>query len=149
MKWKIAGGIAAVAICLAVCIFFRISSWNDIKAYAGMQADCPDVWKDLALRKIHAGQSLQDIEKINKPVLISKYGRYSYLEFTPPAAGLSFMRIGIILKDGRACSAKAGSCTWDHTFFDTLSDSGRMELEKEIHLYVKSLTEHVGQHNGS
>jgi hypothetical protein len=120
---------AAISIfMLSCCIYFRVSSINDVIAYYCMSNEFPDVWKDLALGKVHAGQTLQEIEALNPPLEIRTYGKYSTLSYT---TGFSFNGIGITLKDGIACSAGAGSCTWSYEFFNTLTQSDISELRRE------------------
>ena len=130
-------GVIAILISFS-SVYFRIYSFNDVIAFYCMSNEFPDVWKDLAFGKIHAGQTLQEIEDVNPPLEVRTFGKYSTVSYS---TDFSFNGIEITLRDGIACSAGAGSCTWSYEFFNTLSKQDLDEMRQEQKDYVSEKAE--------
>lgn len=106
------------------CSYFRISSLKDLVAYTQMRKECHPVWKDLAFRRLHAGQDLEEAMRIAKPMRVEKQGEFVVLLYQEP---MHFTGIAVVAKDDRLVSAMAASCTWQHTFFDTMTEEERLD----------------------
>jgi hypothetical protein len=112
-------GLAIVLTFAAIglCWFFGIHSRMDIVAYQAMiHEDYPPIWKDLAWRRIRKGDRLEDLIEEYEPVWREDFGPYVHVSYTTP---YDFNWLGITAKDGRLICAYAGSCTWQHVFFDS------------------------------
>ena len=100
------------------CWYFGINSSRDLKAYAGMALECHPVWQDLALHRICEGQPVDDVIEQTNPVFVVRHGRFVELGYQEP---LSFTAVQIVAMDGKVARAGTASCTWDYTFFDSMS----------------------------
>lgn len=110
----------ALAVAMAIaCSYFRIHSTRDLTAYVGMSFECHPVWKELALHRIQLGQPINVVIAQTKPISIERHGRFVELGYQER---LSFTGVQIIAMDGKLVRASAGSCTWDHTFFDAMNE---------------------------
>jgi len=112
-----------------VCWYFGIHSGRDFKAYVGMALECHPVWRDLALHRIYEGQPVDDVIKQTNPVLVVRHGRFVELGYQEP---LSYTGVQIVAMEGTLARACAGSCTWDYTFFDAMTDSDAKEMSDSI-----------------
>lgn len=110
---------------IVACWWFQIWSFEDALAYEGMRRECHPVWKELQAGSIRQGQSVDALPRQSLPTFSRRFGRYSMLYFdkNPTADGLPFTNLVIIAEDDRLVAAKAGSCTWEKTFFDGWSTS--------------------------
>jgi len=108
-----------------VCWYFGIHSGRDFKAYVGMALECHPVWQDLALHRIYEGQPVEDVIKETNPVLVVRHGRFVELTYQEP---LSFTGVQVVAMDGTLTRACTRSCTWDYTFFDSMTDSDTKEM---------------------
>jgi hypothetical protein len=136
-KWLARGmGVvfAFVLIIICLCIFFGIKSKQDVAGYLNMIAeDFHPIWKDLALRRIKKGDSIESVLKKYSPVLRLDFPPYINVQFEKPFKG-----IGITAKNGKLISAGAGSCCWEHTFFDTPEENE--QLDTAYAAYMKRVT---------
>ena len=119
-----------------LCWYFGISSTRDLKAYAGMALECHPVWRDLALHRIREGQSVDDVIAKTKPVYVVRHGRFDELGYQEP---LSFTVVQLIAIDGRLARACTGSCTWDYTFFDSMTDAQTQEMSDSFDNHERTL----------
>src|SRR5207249_4877318 len=67
----------SVLLTLSVCWYFGIHSPSDVAAYYGMSRECHPVWKELALRRVHAGQSVADVIAATAPLRVQRHGPYT------------------------------------------------------------------------
>jgi hypothetical protein len=117
------------------CRYFGIRSHNDVIAYYGMSQECPPVWKDLALRRVSAGQSVEEAIQATSPLLVERHGSYVTLTYQH---GLSFSGIMIVARNGRLRAAEAMGCTWQHKFFDEWSEADWNDWRRSYDAYIKS-----------
>lgn len=114
----IAVALAVVALLLAfLCHFTGIHSARDIVAYRAMAREhYHPVCKDLALGRIRKGDDVEKLLQRHSPSHLERFGIYANLSYSPHG---SFNTLTIVAKNSRLILARAGSCTWRHTFFNT------------------------------
>lgn len=130
---------AALTLTTAFAIvrwYFGIASGSDVKAYVGMALECHPVWQDLALHRVYKGQPVDELIKQTTPTLAIRHGRFVELTYQKP---LSSAGVRIVAVDGRANHAFTWSCTWDYTFFDSLTDEQSLELSKSPDTYRRTV----------
>lgn len=118
------GALAALVILAGICAFFRISGPGDFRAFCGMLIEAPSVWQDFAWRRYHPGDSAEDLTRRRQPGATTRFGRYEIYDYFPGDLPLGenqlpFAGLTVIARDGKLMTAKAWSCTWRFTFFDT------------------------------
>ena len=120
----------ALLICaIGVCAFFDINTFQDVRGYIEMRRGFHPVWIDLALRRVDTGHETADFLREHPPPLVIEYGPFTDYEYEiAPRGCLSFNTLRVTAIDGRLISARAGSCTWRHTFFADRSESVRADL---------------------
>jgi hypothetical protein len=131
-----AGVIFTVVVSLLVvagCVFFRISSRNDVEAYIGMAQECHPIWKQFALRRFGAGDSAADLFRQFPPDRREEFGRYGRYSYFQGPGGLQFTGIIVTTRDGKLLSAGAGSCTWQYSFFK-VDDTN---IDREYYSYLR------------
>ncbi len=102
---------------IALCGFLGIRSSMDVLAYYTMlREDYHPVWKDLALRRIRKGDSIDNLLKRHPPVVRDDFPPYIVLGYSERG---SFNVLDLVAKDGRLLAAHAAGCTWTHIFFTT------------------------------
>ncbi len=119
--------------------YFGIHSEKDVIAYIGMHLECNSVWKDLALRRIYAGQTLENVYKVKKPISIKHWKSYTFLYYNEPGA---FTGITIVARDKKLIFAGARSCAWKHDFFSTISKEKLMGIYNSHWNYIKESRKH-------
>lgn len=154
-KWrKIIKIIAAVIAVFAIsivssCLFFGIHSRMDVIGYYSMaREEFHPIWKDLALHRIRKGDSLESIIKKHAPVRREDFSSYTFLDYEVPFNGL-----GIVAKDGKLIYAAAGSCCWEHIFFETPSEKEKLNEAyskgiKQLLLESRAYKIHLAAVNG-
>jgi hypothetical protein len=105
------GGL--ILLCFALCIFFRIHSYEDILAYSYMKNMHP-IWKDLACRRFVKGDDINDVIAVYPPLWEMKYPPYHRINYEHPA---SMEGLTLTAKNGRLISAAAGGDCWEFNFF--------------------------------
>lgn len=101
-----------------LCWFLGIRSREDLLAYRCMRAEhFHPVWKDLALRRIRKGDDLEETIRKYPPIRREDFGPYTALIYHRGL--LSFNTLQIIATDGVLIYARAGSCCWEHFFFES------------------------------
>ena len=113
------------ALLSILCWYFGITSPRDLKAYAGMATECHPVWQDLALHRIREGDAVDEVIAKTQPIYVVRYGRFVELGYQEP---LSFTVVQMIAIDGKLVRAFTGSCTWDYTFFDSVTGADTQEM---------------------
>src|SRR6185295_3782724 len=96
----------------AACLFFRVHRPQDFVAYLGMVRECHPVWRELALRRLGAGDSAADLLRRFPPSNREEFGRYAvyvYYRGSRPA----MTRLTVIARDGRLVRATSVSCAWE------------------------------------
>ena len=121
----------AAGILGAAARYLGIKTRMDIMAYAEMIHDgFPPVCRDLALRRIVRGDSLDD--------LVAKHAPYRR-DDCPPFVLLYYQRpfgsLTVAARDGTLVQAEAGGCTWQHVFFET--PEVKAELARAHLVYVR------------
>lgn len=107
--------IVLVLAVISLCCFLGIHSREDLLAYYAMVHEhFHPAWKDLALRRICKGDSVESLLKRHPPVRREDFGPYTMLSYAERG---SFNTLGVIAKNARLIDARAGSCTWRHIFF--------------------------------
>jgi hypothetical protein len=120
-----------------VCWYFGVRSGSDFKAYIGMALECHAVWKDLAFQRIYEGQPVDDVIKQTNPVFVVRHGRFVELTYQEP---LSFTGVQVVAMDGRLTRACTWSCTWDYTFFDSMTDGDVKEMSDSFNTNERTYT---------
>jgi hypothetical protein len=127
-KWlRVLVSLAALAgiLVAACCWYLGIRSPADVVAYVGMYNECHPVWKEFALKRVYAGQSVEEVIDRTAPPIVQQHGIYTTLEYqTGP---LSFTGIRLIAKNNQLVTAEAWSCSWRHTFFQDLSQEDELD----------------------
>jgi hypothetical protein len=138
-----------VLITTCLCVFLGIRSKMDAVGYYCMiQEDFHPIWKDLALRRIKKGDSIEIVLKKYTPVRRYDFPPYVNLQFEEPFSGLV-----IAAKDGKLIYAGAGSCCWEHTFFK-ISEEEEKYVEayatylKQVSFERKAYRVHLAAANG-
>lgn len=109
--------LAALTIILfSAAQFLRISTPRDILAFVGMATECHPIWKELAFRRLGPGDSFAATVSVMPPDHAEVLGEFACYDY-----GGGFTGLRIYTKDNKVVAAGAGSCTWDYTFFDTIS----------------------------
>ena len=119
----------------ATCWFFRISSLDDIEWYQRFMSDgYHPIWRDLALRRIGEGDSVEELRKIAQPTKEwSVDGYTSFYYFLPGGMKCPRRIVHLLAKDGRLFYAEAGSCFWGFKFFGDMErvlESSRLIAEQ-------------------
>ncbi len=110
--------VAAVLLGVFLCWFLGIHSKRDLLAYRGMRAEhFHPIWKDLALRRIRKGDDLAATIKKHPPLWQEQYGPYTVLCYH--RGGVAFNTLVIVATNDVLIYARAGSCCWDHVFFES------------------------------
>ena len=120
-RWfRLSAGLVLVLLTavLSCAWYFRVWSWRDFQVYQMMSRECHPVWKDLHWGNVHAGQDVEDVIAITKPIRLERYGRFVRLNYQGGDGFLHFTGVTITAKNGRLARAAAWSCTWDRVFFD-------------------------------
>jgi hypothetical protein len=119
LRWIVGCAALAAIFVAGVSTYFGVRGQKDLVGYAEMSRGFHPVWKDLALRRIKAGDAAAELTVRHPPPVTVEYGNYAEYEFQIASPGyISLSSLRIIAKDGRLILAEAGSCTWDHTFFE-------------------------------
>jgi hypothetical protein len=130
--------ICVVVVLLAVIIsaasYLDIRSRKDVIAYIGMSQECHPVWKDLALKRIRAGQTVEDVNKTRKPQRSESWDRYTLLMYNDIG---DFTGLVIVARDHKLIFAGASSCGWEHEFFSTISRQELQEIYRSYWDYIK------------
>ena len=115
---------------LFACWYFGICSYADVAAYRAMSRQCHPVWKDLAIKRVHAQQSVDEVIEMTSPYYILRYGVYTDLLYMPKPSGES-CEYGLIIfgKNNRIVAAKAWGWDWEHSFFDEISKDEWLDRE--------------------
>jgi hypothetical protein len=112
-------GLVCLGTILTTCWYLDIRSARDVRAYLGMRKECHPVWKDLALRRIYAGQPTDELLRAYSPQLVRRSGNSLILIYqNGDWPVLSYTTVEIWSENGCLIAAVAGSCTWEHVFFD-------------------------------
>ena len=139
--------VVMVALAVVAVWYFRIHGFRSVLAYREMDKECHRIWKDLALRKVYAGEDLDEFLASNTPSTIRRHDNYGtmrfYQNYNPGSGGLYFTGITVIAGDNRLVWAVAASCTWQHTFFNELSQEDA--YYESYRTYVESLPPRPGQ----
>jgi hypothetical protein len=120
---------------LACAWYFRIWSWRDLQVYRMMSRECHPIWEDLHWGRISAGQDVEAVIAQTKPVRVERFGNYVMLGYQE---GLCFTGITLVARDGKLVAASAWSCTWDRTFFDTLSSEAWQAYSRAFEVHLKA-----------
>lgn len=124
------------SVTLVACWYFGLHSGRDVKAYAGMALECHPVWKRLALRTVREGQRVDEVIDKTDPAYVVRHGRFDEINYQHP---LSFTFVHIVAKDGKLIRAESGSCTWDHTFFNSMSELDNREYQRSLRCNERTL----------
>jgi hypothetical protein len=109
------------ALIVAGCLFFRISSRNDLLAYFEMVAGQHPIWKQFAFRRSNAGDSADTLIRRFPPNRREEFGRYGVYQYSKrEIGGLWPLGIGLTVtaRDGRLIRAESWSCVAQFKFFD-------------------------------
>ncbi len=111
--------------------YLGIKTKRDLAAYAGMIHDrFHPVWRDLAFRRIGKGDRLEDLVARHTPLRRDDFAPFVLLHYQEPFGSLT-----VVARDGRLVEAVAGSCTWQHVFFET--PEMKEELAKAHSAYLR------------
>jgi uncharacterized protein (DUF58 family) len=124
---------AFVLLLLAACLFFRVSSRNDVEAYIGMAQECHPIWKQFAFRRFGAGDSAAVLFRSFSPDRRDEFGRYGVYQYYLGPGGIHFSGITVTTRDGRLLTAGAGSCTWQYYFFHVVDTN----IDREYYAYMR------------
>ena len=120
-RWcKFSAGLMLVVLAVGTACAWHLRIWSshDLLVYSEMSRECHPVWRDLHAGRIRAGQNVEEVIAVTKPGRVARYGKFVELSFTG---------VTLVAKDGHLANASAGSCTWDHVFFDEFTPAERTE----------------------
>jgi len=114
-----AGALAAVALFLLIlCQVAGIHSMSDVVAYRAMwRGHYHPIWKDLALRRIKKGDTVESVLRKRPMVYREDAGFYTSLAYF--TRGLGPRDVILIARDGKLVAAKARGNGWQHVFFES------------------------------
>ena len=75
-------------------------------------------WKALAMRRLRANQSVDEVKRIAPPLHSRTWDRYTLLAYGDMC---DFTELAILACDNKLVWAQATSCTWRHEFFRTIT----------------------------
>ena len=110
-----------VGLGIGVSAFFGIRAPRNVFAYIEMNSDCHPVWKEFALRHVHAGDAESGFLRRFPPSRSWKRGIDTYHEYYQRQGPneIPFTCVTVVARGGHLVSSHAQSCTWWHTFFDS------------------------------
>jgi hypothetical protein len=143
--------ILLAAVVVSACVFLRISSAADVKAYRGMASECHPVWKEFALRRFKAGDSAAELFHRFPPNHKEEFGWFGVYSYYQSPTGIPFTGLGVITRDGKLLSARTGSCTWKFSFFHvedaelnrTYASRVKAKMERRRLEWLDSLEAHL------
>ncbi len=111
----LAGGPIVLALTVALlCWWLGIHSRQDIGAYYGMaRGHFHPLWKELALRRIRKGDSLESLRR-HRPVRREDFGPYTQLYYAERGSAGT---LEVLAKNTRLIHARAWGHTGGHVFF--------------------------------
>jgi len=118
--------------------FFDVRSQRDVIAYIGMSRECHHVWRDLALRRIRAGQTVDDVKRLNTPPRIVSWDQYTLLAYNDTG---DFTGLAILARDNKLIFAGSSSCTWEHQFFSTISEQELQDIYRGYWEFLRARKE--------
>jgi hypothetical protein len=112
---RIPAVVIAAAVFAALFVAWQVHTRlsHDRQIVYFMSRECHPVWKDLHSGRIHAGQSVDEVINLTKPIRVEHFENYDLLHYQDA----SFTGVAVIARDGRLIAAEAWSCTWNKTFF--------------------------------
>ncbi len=116
----IGGGTLALVLLLGALLghVVRLRSGDKVLAYREMWRDhYPPIWKDLALRRINKGDSVQSVLKKHGSAHRDHAGPYTCLAYF--TRGLGQREVTLLAKDGKLIAARASRQGAQHLFFDS------------------------------
>ncbi len=128
----ISAGTCLLATLLGTCAYFGIYGWSDLAAYREISRECHPIWKELALRKIVSGDSATSTVRRWPPSRTEHFGPYTAYWYS---AVDSFTGLHMVAMGDRLVGARAGSCTWEHTFF--WDEQERANIDSEYDRYIQ------------
>ncbi len=118
VKLAVIGFSLALSFIL-VCWFLGISNGRDAYGYFEMAVSFPPVWKELAFRRFGLGDNADKLLRNHPPTHTKNCGEWSVHDYTPGGPdGLRFSGLWLVCKGNVLVAAEAGSCTWEHKFFE-------------------------------
>lgn len=128
--------LSFLAAPLAMAHRYGVWSLHDYEIVRHMSRDFHPVWKELALGRIRAGQSADDVIRETPPVSVERVGDFRILCYHQPQL-LSFHPtvMVIVAKGGKLIAASAfcgGTGGWRRTFFDHLTNADHEEFRTWI-----------------
>jgi len=141
-KWfRITAGLllSLLILTLALAAYFDIWSREDLIAYGGMYYECHPVWKTLALRRIRAGHSVDDLTRLHQPYGTDTWKNYTFLDYESRPGEFSMGAFWVVAEDNKLVYAVAGNDTWQHEFFSTISEEERGSLFQRFFEYQEAL----------
>lgn len=130
--------LGAVLVITVAAWFFDVRSQKDVIAYIGMFQECHPVWRDLALRRIRSGQTVDDVRRLNAPPRMASWDRYTLLAYNDTG---DFTGLTILARDDKLIFAGARSCTWEHQFFSTISEQELQDIYRGYWEFLRARKE--------
>ena len=128
--------IVLALVVLSVCCLLGIHSREDIRAYYAMaRGHFHPAWKDLALRHIRQGDSLESLRKY-QPVRREDFGLYTQLYYAQP--GTSNI-LEVFAKNTRLIHARASGYMWEHVFFTAPEEKTALNQAYSEYIHHKIL----------
>jgi hypothetical protein len=124
---------ASIVLCtacclLGVCWYSGIWTRQQYVVHREMSRECHPVWRDLWHGRVAPGDKLDKLFLRTQPERVEQYGRFTKVRYQG-----GFTALGMIAKNGRLVRAGAASCTWQHTFFDVMTEDDKTELDLAWH----------------
>jgi len=112
--------ILAIPAIVLPFVFLGVGSPADIVAFHRMsKGGFHPIWKDLALRRIKKGDTVESVVKIHPPLIREDYPPYTRLYYGRSG---TFDRLAVFAKEGRLFFAIAGSHGQEHRFFGSSAE---------------------------
>lgn len=111
-----------------------------------MALSFPPVWKELAFRRFGLGDEVGKLLRAHPPTDTLRYGEWSVHDYnTGGPEALSFSGLWLVCKGDVLIAAEAGSCTWEHKFFE---DAGQLAVFQRLKAErSKAADQYVARHS--
>ncbi len=100
--------VASTSALVTVCWCHGAWTWSQWRVYLAMADKCHPVWRDFQLRRIRAGDPVDEVILRTNPVSVEHIGRWTILKYHEhPDDGLCFTGLTAAAYDGRMVAAFA------------------------------------------
>ncbi|NQZ56101.1 MAG: hypothetical protein HRT88_01335 [Lentisphaeraceae bacterium] len=126
------------SVVISACYYFKIDSVRTLAAVVALSSkDVHPVSKSLLYKKLKSYQNEKELISKYKPSEVIVLDEFKIFRYKKNDNLNSYTAISIISKDEILRESGAGSCVWEYTFFDTLSEQDLINLRKKMTDYYE------------